>query len=83
MLDLTVFDDGFDTLSRHLPWDCFVWPGVVLLEEDGALMAVVEYGGRDQDVQDPAEIQQTAMAASNVLFPFTGGWTFHFETQRR
>lgn len=83
MLDLTAFDDGYDALSRHLPWDCFVWPGVVLLEEDGALMAVVEYGGRDQSVQDPAEIQQTAMAAGNVLFPFTGGWTFHFEMQRR
>ncbi|MBF5094201.1 conjugal transfer protein TrbE [Azospirillum sp. INR13] len=83
MLDLTAFDDGFDALSRHLPWDCFVWPGVVLLEEDGALMAVVEYGGRDQSVEDLSEIQQTAMAASNVLFPFTGGWTFHFEMQRR
>ena len=83
MLDLTAFDDGFDSLSRHLPWDCFVWPGVVLLEEDGALMAVVEYGGRDQDGQDPAERMQTALAAGNVLFPFTGGWTFHFEMQRR
>lgn len=43
MLDLTAWDDGFDALSRHLPYDCFVWPGVVLLEEDASLMAVVEY----------------------------------------
>jgi type IV secretion system protein TrbE len=83
MLDVTVWDDGFDALSRHLPWDCFVWPGVVLLEDDGALMAVVEYRGRDQDALNPPEIQQAAIAAANVLFPFTGGWTFHFELQKR
>ena len=48
MLDLTAWDDGFDALSRHLSYDCFVWPGMVLLEEDASLMAVVEYRGRDQ-----------------------------------
>lgn len=83
MLDLTAWDDGFDALSRHLPWDCFVWPGVVLLEEDASLMAVVEYHGRDQDGMDPAEIAQATTAVANVLFPFTGGWTFHVELQKR
>ena len=83
MLDLTAWDDGFDALSRHLPYDCFVWPGVVLLEEDASLMAVVEYRGRDQDGMEPAELIQTTGAVANVLFPFTGGWTFHFELQKR
>lgn len=83
MLDLTSWDDGFDALSRHLPWDCFVWPGVVLLEEDASLMAVVEYRGRDQDGMEPAELTQTTGAVANVLFPFTGGWTFHFELHKR
>lgn len=83
MLDLTAYDDGFDALSRHLPWDCFVWPGVVLLTEDGGLLAAIEYRGRDQSVEDPAAVQQTAMAAANLLFPFGGGWALHFETQRR
>ena len=83
MLDLTAFDDGFDALSRHLPYDCFVWPGVVLLEEDASLMAVVEYQGRDQDGMDPAEVQQTTLAVANVLFPFTGGWCFHLELHKR
>jgi type IV secretion system protein VirB4 len=83
VLDLTAWDDGFDALSRHLPWDCFVWPGVVLLEEDASLMAVVEYHGRDQDGMEPAEIQQVTQAVANVLFPFTGGWTFHVEPFRR
>ena len=69
MLDLTAFDDGFDALSRHLPYDCFVWPGVVLLEEDASLMAVVEYQGRDQDGMDPAEVQQTTLAVAKRPLP--------------
>lgn len=83
VLDLTSWDDGFDALSRHLPYDCFVGPGVVLLEEDASLMAVVEYRGRDQDGMEPAELTQTTGAVANVLFPFTGGWTFHVELQKR
>src|SRR3546814_13622227 len=83
MLDLAAWDDGFDALSRHLPYDCFVWSGIVLLEEDASLMAVVEYCGRDQDAMDSSEIQQATVAVSNLLFPFTGGWTFHFELQKR
>lgn len=83
MIDLTAFDDGFDALSRHLPWDCFVAPGILLLEEDASLMAVIEYGGRDAGQREPAERLQVAAAVANVLHPFTGGWTFHFELQRR
>src|SRR3546814_15243384 len=32
---------------------------------------------------DSSEIQQATVAVSNLLFPFTGGWTFHFELQKR
>lgn len=83
MLDLSAWDDGFDALSRHLPWDCLVAPGVVLLEEDAALLAVLEYRGRDQAVLDSGEQQRMAAGVAAVLQPFTGGWCLHFELQRR
>ncbi|MFM2045170.1 MAG: hypothetical protein RLY86_3746 [Pseudomonadota bacterium] len=83
MLYLSAWDDGFDALSRHLPWDCLVADGVVLLEEDGALLAVIEYRGWDQAVLGPAEVRRMAAGVATVLHPFTGGWCLHAEFQRR
>ncbi|WP_114393149.1 hypothetical protein [Oleisolibacter albus] len=83
MLDFSVWDDGFDALSRHLPWDCLVAPDVVLLAEDAALLAVVEYRGPDPGTAGVEAQARAAAGVATILQAFTGGWCLHFELQRR
>lgn len=75
-------DDGSDALSSHLPHGPFVAPGVILLEDEDALCAAIEYVPRDASVMEPNEVMQIANAVAQVIFPFTSGWTLHFEYRR-
>jgi type IV secretion system protein VirB4 len=83
MTEVTDYDDGLDDVARHLPYEHYVWPGVVLLEDDDALLAVVEYRGTDHRALDDAAVGQVAAACARAVFPFTSGWTLHFEFQKR
>lgn len=80
---LEAYDDGLDSLSCHLPWDFYAEEGVVQLQEDHALMGIIEYACSDQGSQDPQEVITAKDAVANVLFPYQGGFTFQFETSKR
>ena len=84
MTRIQIFEDGFDSVLANLPWRHFLAPGVILLDDDDAMVAVVEYRGRDQSVLSDADLAATSARVSNLLRTFNaGGVTFHFEIQKR
>lgn len=84
MTQIRIFEDRFDSILASLPWRHFVAPGVILLDDDDALVAAIEYRGRDQSVLSDDDLSAMAARVSNLLKPFDGGGiTFHFEVQKR
>lgn len=83
MTKIRMFDDSFDAVTAHLPWRHFVAPGVILLDDDDALVAAIEYQGRDQSVMSDADLDATSARVANLLRTFGSGVTFHFEVQKR
>lgn len=84
MRRLHTFDDGFEDLSASLPYRHFLAPGILLLDDDDAMMAVIEYAGRDQSVLSDDDLDATSARVANLLAAFgAGNIVLHFEIQKR
>src|SRR4051812_11777601 len=84
MTKIHMLEDRFDSIITHLPWRHFLAPGVILLDDDDAMVAAIEYRGRDQSVMSDEDLDATSARVANLLRPFdAGGMTFHFEIQKR
>ena len=84
MTRIRTYDDGFEDLSADLPYRHFLAPGVLLLDDDDAMLAIVEYSGRDQSVLSDDDLDATSSRVANLLAAFgEGNITLHFEMQKR
>lgn len=84
MRKIHMLDDRFTDLSSELPYRHFIAPGVVLLDDDDAMMAIIEYSGRDQSVMSDDDLDATSARVSNLLAKLgAGDIVLHFEVQKR
>lgn len=82
MLDLAQYEDADDRLSRHVPWDFFVAPGV-FRNKDGSLTRCFEFRGRDLDSSEDAELLGACRNLSAILGQFRTLWCHHIEVDHR
>jgi type IV secretion system protein VirB4 len=84
MTRIHMLDDGFSDLSSDLPYRHFIAPGVLLLDDDDAMMSIIEYSGRDQSVLSDEDIDSTSARVANLLTPLgVGNYVLHCEVEKR